>query len=129
LLIQIALAEGNIDKALALLKAEEKGDRGRIGLYNYSYGFGYQDMTLKVAQAAEETRPREAIEIYQKYAERQIAQKQRKFYQYACEYLVKVRTLYEKLGEHEEWKSYIAVLREKHRNLRALKEEMAKARL
>jgi catechol 2,3-dioxygenase-like lactoylglutathione lyase family enzyme len=129
LLIQIALDEGDIDKALALLKAEEKGDRGRAGMYSYSYGFGYQDMTLKVAQAAEETRPREAIEIYQRHAEQQIAQKQRKYYQYACEYLVKVRALYQKIGENEKWKSYIAGLREKYHTLRALKEEMAKAGL
>ena len=98
-------------------------------MYSYSYGFGYQDMTLKVAQAAEETRPREAIEIYQKHAERQIAQKQRKYYQYACEYLVKVRALYEKIGENEEWKRYIAALREKYHTLRALKEEMVNAGL
>jgi catechol 2,3-dioxygenase-like lactoylglutathione lyase family enzyme len=129
LLIQIALDEADIDRALALLKAEEKRNQGRAGMYSYSYGFGYQDMTLKVAQVAEETRPREAIEIYQKHAERQIAQKERKFYQYACEYLVKVRALYEKIGENEEWKSYIAALREKNRNLRALKEELANAGL
>jgi hypothetical protein len=126
LLIQIALDEGDIDRALALLKAEEKQDPGRAGMYRYSYGFGYQDMTLQVAKAAEETRPREAIELYQHHAERLIAQKERKFYQAACEYLVKVRALYEKLGEKGEWTSYITALREKNRNLRALKEELGK---
>jgi hypothetical protein len=125
LLIQIALDEGDIDKALALLKAEEKRNQGRVGMYSYSYGFGYQDMTLVVARAAEETRPREAIELYQKHAERLIAQKQRKYYQEASDYLVKVRTLYQKLGENGEWTSYITALREKNRNLRALKEELA----
>lgn len=125
LLIQIALDEGDIDRALALLKAEEKRNQGRTGMYSYSYGFGYQNMTLTVAQAAEETRPREAIELYQKHAERLIAQKQRKYYQEASNYLVKVRALYEKLGENEEWTRYITALREKNRNLRALKEELA----
>jgi catechol 2,3-dioxygenase-like lactoylglutathione lyase family enzyme len=125
LLIQIALDEGDIDRALALLKAEEKRNQGRPGMYSYSYGFGYQDMTLTVAKAAEETRPREAIELYQKHAERLIAQKQRKYYQEASNYLVKVRALYERLGENGEWESYITALREKNRNLRALKEELA----
>jgi uncharacterized Zn finger protein len=125
LLIQIALNEGDIDRALALLKAEEKRNQGRTGMYSYSYGFGYQNMTLTVAQAAEETRPREAIELYQKHAERLIAQKQRKYSQEASNYLVKVRALYEKLGENGEWESYITALREKNRNLRALKEELA----
>ena len=83
----------------------------------------------KAAQAAEETRPREAIEIYQRHAEQQIGQKQRKYDQYACEYLVKVRALYEKIGENEGWKRYIAALREKYHTLRALKEEIAKAEL
>jgi hypothetical protein len=37
--------------------------------------------------------------------------------------------LYEKLGEGEAWTSYIAALRERNRNLRALKEELANAGL
>jgi hypothetical protein len=40
-----------------------------------------------------------------------------------------VRALYEKLGEDEAWTSYITALREQNRNLRALKEELAKAGL
>jgi len=40
-----------------------------------------------------------------------------------------MRDLYEKLGEHETWAAYIAELRDKNRNLRALKEELANAGL
>ena len=87
------------------------------------------DAAPEVARAAEETRPREAIELYQQYAERLIALRERKNYQAACTYLVKVRALYEKLGEGEIWASYITALREQNRNLRALKEELAKAGL
>ncbi len=125
ILIQIALDEGDIDKALALVKAEEKPGLG----YGATSFYGYGDMRLAVAKAAEETRPREAIEIYQKFVERQISQKQRKYYQEACRYLVRVRTLYEKIGENEKWKSYIAALKEKYHTLRALKEEMVNAGL
>ncbi|HZT99377.1 MAG TPA: VOC family protein [Ktedonobacteraceae bacterium] len=125
LLIQIALDEGNIDKALALVKAEEKPGQG----YGATYFYGYGDMRLAVAKAAEEMRPREAIEIYQKFVERQISQKQRKYYQEACSYLVRVRALYEKIGENEKWKSYVAALREKYHTLRALREEMVNAGL
>jgi uncharacterized Zn finger protein len=53
----------------------------------------------------------------------------RKNYRTACTYLVKVRASYEKLGEGETWTSYITMLREQNRNLRALKEELAKAGL
>src|SRR5256714_4020312 len=120
LLIHIALDEGEIDKALALLKSDSKPD------YRYAY---YYNIELTVARAAEETRPRAAIEIYQKQAEKLIALRQRKHYQEACKYLAKVRALYEKLGENQEWMSYITGLRERHHTLRALKEEMEKAKL
>ena len=120
LLIHIALDEGEIDKALALLKSDSKPD------YRYAY---YYNIELTVAKAAEETRPRAAIEIYQKQAEKLIALRQRKHYHEACKYLAKVRALYEKLGENQEWTSYITELRERYRTLRALKEEMEKARL
>ena len=72
----------------------------RYGLYRgyrrYGY-YGYSNIAVAVARAAEETRPREAIELYQQYAERLIALRERKNYQVACTYLVKVRALYEKL--------------------------------
>jgi len=129
LLIQIALDEGDIDHALQLLKGTLKKDRyGYTYIESYGY-YGYSNIALEVARAAEETRPHEAIELYQQYAERLIAMRDRKNYQAACTYLVKVRALYEKLGESEAWTSYIAALREQNRNLRALKEELANAGL
>jgi catechol 2,3-dioxygenase-like lactoylglutathione lyase family enzyme len=129
LLIQIALDEGNMDEALQRLKGIVKKDG-----YGYTYadGYGYYasgTIALEVARAAEETRPREAIEIYQQYAERLIAMRGRQNYQQACKYLTNMRALYEKLGEHEGWMSYITALREQNRNLRALKEELTNAGL
>jgi uncharacterized Zn finger protein len=50
-------------------------------------------------------------------------------YTEACRFLKKVRQLYNKLGEDDQWTRYPTQLREKHRNLRALHEEMAKAHL
>src|SRR6266487_885578 len=129
LLIQIALDEDDIDHALQLLKGTVKKDRyGYTYIESYGY-YGYSNIALEVARASEETRPHEAIELYQQYAERLIAMRERKNYQAACTYLVKVRALYEKLGESEAWTSYIAALREQNRNLRALKEELANAGL
>ena len=86
-------------------------------------------MTLEVAKAAEETRPRAALELYQQHAEGLIAQQGRQNYQQACRYLTKVRRWYEQLGESEAWARYIADLRERNRRLRALMEELAAARL
>ncbi len=129
LLIQIALDEGDIDHALQLLKGTVKKDHyGYTYIESYGY-YGYSNIALEVARAAEETQPREAIELYQQYAERLIALRERKNYQAACTYLVKARALYEKLGEGEAWTTYITALREQNRNLRALKEELANAGL
>jgi catechol 2,3-dioxygenase-like lactoylglutathione lyase family enzyme len=125
LLIQIALDEGDIDRALELLRKTAKKDS--YG-YTYTYGssyYGYGNIALEVARVAEETRPREAIELYRQHAERLIAQRGRQNYQEACKYLAKMRVLYEKLGEGEAWTSYITALREQNRNLRAFKEELA----
>ena len=129
LLIQIALDEGDIDRALQLLKGMAKKD---IHGYTYNNSYGYYrfgDIALQVARAAEEARPREAIELYRQSAERLIALRGRQNYQEACKSLAKMRALYEKLGEHEAWTTYITALREQNRNLRALREELAAAGL
>jgi catechol 2,3-dioxygenase-like lactoylglutathione lyase family enzyme len=129
LLIQIALDEGDVDRALQLLKEVAKKDS-----YGYTYDsrygyYSFDNIALQVASAAEETRPHEAIELYRQQAERLIAQRGRQKYQEACTYLAKMRALYETLGEHAAWMDYIAGLREQNRNLRALKEELARAGL
>jgi len=129
LLIQIALDEGDIDQALQRLQGTAKKD-GYGYTYSDRYGYyGYSDVAFEVARAAEEPRPHAAIELYRQFAERLIAMRDRKRYELACTYLVKVRALYEKLGEDEAWTSYVAALREQNRNLRALKEELANAGL
>jgi catechol 2,3-dioxygenase-like lactoylglutathione lyase family enzyme len=129
LLIEIALDEGDIDRALQLLKGMEKKDSYGY-TYNNGYGYyGFGDIALQVARASEEKRPQEAIELYRQRAERLIAQRGRQNYQQACTFLAKVRALYEKLGEDKAWTSYVTALREQNRNLRALKEEMANAGL
>jgi catechol 2,3-dioxygenase-like lactoylglutathione lyase family enzyme len=129
LLIEIALDEGDIDKALQLLKESAKKDSYGY-TYPNSYGYyGYHGISLVVAAAAEETRPREALELYRQYAERLIAMRGRQNYQQATNYLKNVRALYQKLGESEAWITYITTLREQNRSLRALKEELANAGL
>lgn len=40
-----------------------------------------------------------------------------------------MKTLYRDVGESQEWERYVGSLREKHQRLRALREEMDKARL
>jgi uncharacterized Zn finger protein len=126
--VRIYLDEGEIDQALEAVKPEP---RARTG---YGYGYGWSraypgSISLEVARAAEDLRPRAALEIYQHEAESLIEQRGRGNYQEACSLLAKARPLYERLGETEAWEQYITQLRERHRSLRALKEELASAHL
>ncbi|HET7641615.1 MAG TPA: glyoxalase, partial [Ktedonobacteraceae bacterium] len=124
LLIQIALDEGDIDKAIAMVQAEQRP--------NYRYGYIYSGIPIlapEVAKAAEESHPQAAIKIYQQEAEKLINVRGRENYQTACSYLARVRTLYEKINATDQWTSYITDLRDRNRGLRALKEELASAGL
>ncbi len=118
LLVRVYLAEGEIDKALEGV--------GLLPAYPY---YGGSKLRLEVAGAAEASRPRAALEIYQQQVEALIALRARGHYQEACRLLTRVRALCEQLGEAPRWASYIGALRERHRSLRALKEELALAGL
>ncbi|MEO8953673.1 MAG: SWIM zinc finger family protein [Ktedonobacteraceae bacterium] len=117
LLLQIALDEGDIDKALELVKARQTS------------GYGYSAITtvLQVAEVAEKSKPLAAIDIYQRQVEQLIAQRNRGSYHTACTYLVKIRSLYTQLHESETWTSYLTSLRDKYSSLRALRDEMVAA--
>jgi uncharacterized Zn finger protein len=118
-LIYVAIDEGEIDKALELVKAYQKQPQG----------YDHNKPVLAVAKAAEGTRPHMSIEIYQQHIERLIEQKNWAGYHEACEFLLKVRALYEKLNEHETWTNYITQLRQRYSRLRSLKTEMEAANL
>ena len=123
--IEIALDEGSVELALELLKAGKQAASTRNG----PYGSTNLNVGIEVAKAAEENYPQEAIEIYQRYVDMRIEWRDRGKYQIACQYLLNVRKLYQKLGRSNEWILYIANLRERNARLPALKDEMAKAKL
>lgn len=118
LLTQIHLDEKDIDAAL---KTAEKTQGG--------FPYFAPDLRLQVAQAAAETRPRDALRIYLQAAEQIIKPRNRGAYSEACKYLVRVRALYQKLGEDLVWQQYLSKLKEETKAMRAFKEEMAKAKL
>ncbi|MHB8647461.1 MAG: hypothetical protein ACYDAR_16890 [Thermomicrobiales bacterium] len=125
-LIEVALDEGDIDQAISLAQDAAATLPFGTGTTIYSHG---HDMTLTVAKAAEVTRPRGALVLYQQQVEKLIAGRHRESYRQACGYLVIVRELYDRLDEYERWEQYLSGLREKYRTLRALKEEMTAAGL
>ena len=118
LLTQIHLDENEVDAAFETL---EKAQR--------AFPYFSSDLQLQVAKAAEATRPRDALRIYLQAAERIVKARNRGAYGDACRYLVRVRALYQKLGEDETWEQYLRKLKEETKSMRAFKQEMAQARL
>ena len=126
-LVEVALDEGDIERALQLLKATKPS--GPDG-YQWQYDYGRTpEVALKAAERTEEAYPRASIDLYQQHVERLIAGRGRSNYQVACSYLAKIRSLYEKLDETGQWTTYIAWLRKRHSRLSTLKEELAAAGL
>jgi uncharacterized Zn finger protein len=88
-----------------------------------------QNLKLVVAQGVEKERPEEAIDLYLEAAEKVISQQGRENYKTAAGYLQRVRDLFTALDQKEEWAQTIAVVRERHKNKPALKEELNRAKL
>ena len=117
LLTDIYLEEGEIDLALKSVKERKPG---------FPYG---TDQLIRVAESASETHPHAALDIYRQQVERLIETRGRDNYHRACEHLTRVRNLYRQLSQEPAWADFIAQLRERHRRLPALKEELSNAGL
>ncbi|HEX5506185.1 MAG TPA: SWIM zinc finger family protein [Thermomicrobiales bacterium] len=126
-LVTIYLDEGEAREALTALSELERATP--ISPYGYGYGYGIADLRVRVARAAERDYPDRAGAIYQREAQRLIDQRGRENYRTAAGYLARVRDLHTRQGRDEEWRTTFAALRERHKSLRALKEELAAAGL
>ncbi len=123
MLVEVALDEGNIERALQLLEAIKPCS---IEGYQWKYDYALAPkVALKAAERVEEAYPRASIDLYQQYIEHLIKEHGRSNYQVACSYLLKIRSLNEKLNETEQWILYITLIRKRHSQLRTLKEELA----
>lgn len=111
--VRLHILEGELGPALAAVSRMHVGN----------------GLQLEVARAAEEKRPKAALGLYRNAAEHLIALRGRKRYRAACGHLESVRDLHARLGEQEAWLSYVANLRAENRQLRALREELDRARL
>jgi uncharacterized Zn finger protein len=122
LLTEIYLKEGQVDQALASVKRVASGASGMWGMY-------HSPLLIRVAQAAESSRPQESIRIYVDTAKRLIQARGRDNYTTAANYLARVRELYQRLGEDKTWQALIGDIRQQNSSLRALKEELNRAGL
>jgi len=122
LLVQIYLAEGDIDQALKLVQSP-------TGQNSYSLGFGTSMLQIEVAHAAEATRPHAAINLYLQIVKQLIAARNRGSYAQAAGHLARVRKLYQQTGDERAWQTVITKLRAENKNLRALQDELNQAKL
>lgn len=109
--IDILLEEQLYDEAIAFVEAP-KTDRVR-GSYH-------------VAQAVENTRPKDAIRLYAPVVTAHIAERKRPSYTEAVTLLVHMRTLYHRLQQDSDWAIYLLQIQETARRLPALAQELAK---
>ena len=117
LLTEIYLLHGAVDAAL-----------GSLGLFEQT-GRSSNRLSLAVARSAERSRPEEAIRLYRAEIERLIGARGRPNYAEAAQHLLRVQALCDMLGQIDEWEDYLRGLRERHKQLRALKDEMGKVGL
>jgi SWIM zinc finger len=132
-LIDVYLHEGQVADAIAALKELERSRErtataGGLGGYGSLYGaegwWGVGGYRQAVAKAAARDFPDEAVRLYRLLADAAIAGRQRQSYATAATYLAALRRILEANGRADEWRALITGLREEHRRLRALKEEL-----
>ncbi|QDU35968.1 hypothetical protein Mal4_02510 [Maioricimonas rarisocia] len=119
-LIRIHLDEGEVAEAVELFEARSR---------QRAFGSNWDPIHLDVAKAAEKSHPETALQVYRAEAKQLIAARGRDNYRAACGYLKTIRRLFKQIERSDEWKGYIARIREENRSLRALHEELKRARL
>ncbi len=75
---------------------------------------------VALIQTVEETQPDVALNFYLRYVAHLIDSRNRRAYEEASRILIRMRTLYEKLGKNDAWIRYITRVRKNHPGLRAL---------
>ncbi len=124
-LTEVHLLEHEMDDALRCLQQAIQPARQPDG-WRYLPSEG---LILRVARAIEESHTDEAVRLYMHVAGDKIGRRGRGNYREAARHLTAVRDLYRRLGREADWQRLIAEVRDRYRNLAALKDEMAKAGL
>jgi tetratricopeptide (TPR) repeat protein len=113
--------EGDTDAAeLALAELRRLRERN-------PYAVPYQEMQMLesiVGQAIEVMHPDKAIARYRHQAELLIGQRKRDAYRQAAQYLERVKLLLDANARRDEWQSIIDEVRNKHKKLSALRDEL-----
>jgi uncharacterized Zn finger protein len=119
---ELYLEDQEIDHALEALK--HVADPRQDPLYSSAIS-----LRLKVAAAAESTRPDAALVLYVAAAEYLVSYRGRAYYARAGELLGRVRELYRAQEQGAIWQTLITRFREEYRRLPALQDELKQAKL
>ena len=126
LLTEIYLLEGEIDAALTAVKHVREPN------YFTGWNTGYlsaDTLQIRVAQAAEDSRPDDAIRLYEAQVKRLIENRKRDSYAIAATYLARVRDVFRRQRRECEWDPLIARYRADYKRLPALQDELRQAHL
>jgi len=130
--VEAHLGDGEVADALAGLERMSKAKRGASAGWGWggdAWSGTADSLEARVAAAAAKAHPDAAVSIYEGIAERLIEARQRPYYQEAAKTLVKAKKVLDKAGRGEEWAPRIADLRQRHKTLRALREELDRAKV
>jgi uncharacterized Zn finger protein len=99
-----------------LIEADSWALTYHLGRKNYLY----HDTDDSVAEAVKSTHPDEALAIWKRVAEWEIARVKPEAYKVAAPYLKKTHALYRKQKRADEWNNYLSALRQQHKAKRRL---------
>ncbi|HEV2109526.1 MAG TPA: SWIM zinc finger family protein [Thermomicrobiales bacterium] len=140
-LVEVHLeAREHADALAALSEVGSRNISPYTGLFGISHGgttfsaapggaVPYGDQRLHVAKAVAKTHPDEAISLYQAVADEQIEKRNRDAYAQAATHLKAARAIFHHQKREGEWLAYIGALRQKTKTLRALQDELDRAKL
>ncbi len=117
-LTQIALDEDDTDELVKVIQAAGSPASSSVSA-----------SIVALIEAAEETQPEVALHFYQRYVACLTGNRNRPAYEQAIRILIRIRTLYEKLGKHENWTRYMTKLHEQCKSMKAFRALLSAAEL
>ena len=91
--------------------------------------WGDHGLHLEVARAAKKQYPQESIQIFEQEAAKFINDRNRGSYSQAALCLREIRDIYRQLNETESWQKSIMDVRDRHKRLPALQDELNQLKL
>jgi uncharacterized Zn finger protein len=114
----------NFDFLITLYLYEKEVGLALTTLKKLPQRWGDHELHLEVARAAKKQYPQESIRIFEHEAERFINDRNRGSYSQAALCLREIRDIYRQLNETESWKKLIRDIRDRHKRLPALQDEL-----